>query len=63
MLLNTVGFFLRNSVFEVALQCDKTVEGTVDPVVSDVLFANKYVSTQYDNYNHIRIDRFFFLYQ
>lgn len=45
MLLNTVAFFWRNSVFKVALQCDKTVEGTVDPVVSDVL-SNKYVSTQ-----------------
>ena len=27
-----------------ALQCDKTVEGTVDPVVSDIA-TNKHVST------------------
>ena len=32
-----------------ALQCDKTVEGTVDPVVSDIS-SNKHVST--DSFNN-----------
>ena len=38
-------FVSRNSVFSVALQCDKTMEATgrVDPVVSDII-GNKYVS-------------------
>ena len=36
--------FWSKSEFKVALQCDKTVEGTVDPVVSDII-TNKHVST------------------
>ena len=42
--LTAVFFVWRKSEFKVALQCDKTVEGTVDPVVSDIT-TNKYVST------------------
>lgn len=37
-------FFLSKSEFNVALQCDKTVEGRVDPVDLDVS-TNKHVRT------------------
>ncbi len=36
-------FVPRESVFSVALQCNKTVEGHIDPVVSDIL-KDTYVS-------------------
>lgn len=44
--------FWSKSEFKVALQCDKTVEGTVDPVVSDII-TNKHVSTDSIQFWHI----------
>ena len=62
ILINNVLFqyyvFRSKSEFKVALQCDETVEGTVDPVVSDVT-ANKHVSTDSFNNRILKQDIFF----